>query len=285
MPDFAKKVFDPAAGVVPPWKEIDAQDPSRVTVVTVNGVKYWREEVRPGDRFSGTQRTEGRYWESGQNVGPGSPNWSCGWSHFFVDANTPYQWGLFFQPLHYTELPPQVGGPLCGLSVHDGKVYWTVRADPDHQTSGHETYLLDVPAGQVLCVGCQVIWGDRIDLWYAVDTAPDVTKAPQLSIRLVAPSGGGAYGPQGGVYENTATSVTVVDHLGKVVRGTTIADVVGAWAAAPAPTPVPTPNVALAKTELETALDNFVSQLHYSVARTKRTHVHKALLALNGTWR
>jgi hypothetical protein len=46
-----------------------------------------------------------------------------------------------------------------------------------------------------------------------------------------------------------------------------------------------TANVPLAKEELVMALDNFVSQLHYTEEKTKQTHVYKALLALGGTWR
>jgi hypothetical protein len=37
-------------------------------------------------------------------------------------------------------------------------------------------------------------------------------------------------------------------------------------------------------TELHTALDNFVTQLHYTVTKTQGTHVYKALVRLGGVW-
>jgi len=46
----------------------------------------------------------------------------------------------------------------------------------------------------------------------------------------------------------------------------------------------PQPDVKTAISELHMALDNFVTQLHYTVAKTQKTHVYKALLALGGKW-
>lgn len=50
-------------------------------------------------------------------------------------------------------------------------------------------------------------------------------------------------------------------------------------------TPQPTIDVEAAKTLLTATLDEyFVKQLGYSVARTKKTRVYQALVALGGSW-
>lgn len=43
-------------------------------------------------------------------------------------------------------------------------------------------------------------------------------------------------------------------------------------------------NPAAAVVELRLGLDNYVAQLHRTVAQTKQTHFYKALLKLGGTW-
>lgn len=250
MGSYFKKVFDPAVGIVPPWERIDGTA-ARITVVTVNGVKYWRVESRKGDAGStGNRRTEMLYHDPGMNVSAANPSWAVGWSHYFDPANkvTPDQWGLIFQPLHYTENPPQVGGPLVGLAMEKGRINLTVRADPDGPTnepakgkSGTPHDLMAVPWGHRVYFGCQVKWGSLLTLAVGVDAAP----MPELSIPLKAPAAAlsngkpGAYGPQTGVYMDSDTPGTVVNHIGKVVRGTTLADVTEAWSAA-APPPPPT---------------------------------------------
>lgn len=52
----------------------------------------------------------------------------------------------------------------------------------------------------------------------------------------------------------------------------------------PPPTPPPAANVPQAINDLRAALDNFVLQLHYSVAKTQRTKVYAALVDLGGKW-
>jgi hypothetical protein len=52
----------------------------------------------------------------------------------------------------------------------------------------------------------------------------------------------------------------------------------------PPPPPPVQPNVPQAITDLHIALDNFVTQLHYSIAKTQRTKVYAALLDLGGKW-
>lgn len=181
---------------------------------------------------------------------------------------------------------PVQGAVLDGLHVHD--FGWDSKIDPTKIGKIHGVYFQNTRGARGTNVRLERILGG-----YALHFYPDAQGSRISQVTIDGSLRAVIFGSDGAT--NHATADNQVN--GALIRGSLASDFIVSlpsagsantvdYGTAPAPgygyqDP---PNVPLALLELGQALDNFVSQLGYSVDRTKRTHVYKALLALGGSW-